>query len=240
MKTPFDNYPTRSIPTASFGSESYLDLLLLLTTCCNKGTERDGNVASGRPMITVWAHQGKPEEWKTIQSQFERFNASQTNVSARLVEIPQANYDTQVQSAAASSQLPDVLEFDGPLLANYAWKGYLKPLEGLPTEVRSDLLPSIVQQGTYGGKFYAVGTFDSGLGLFANRRLLEQVSARIPTNVPSAWTIDEFNQLLGRLAEQEKRSGGDWAGARLEARLSRRVVDLRLLRQPRQRRCGLD
>lgn len=87
MKTPFDNYPTRSIPTASFGSQSYLDLLLLLTTCCNKGTERDRNVASGRPMITVWAHQGKPEEWKTIQSQFERFNASQTNVSARLVEI---------------------------------------------------------------------------------------------------------------------------------------------------------
>ena len=186
-----------------------LGLLLLFTTCCNKRTEHDGNAAKGRVTITVWAHHGKPEEWKTIQSQVERFNASQTNVAAKLVEIAEANYDTQVQSAAASRQLPDVLEFDGPMLANYAWKGYLKPLEGLPAEIQSDLLPSIVQQGTYGGKFYAVGTFDSGLGLFANRRLLEQVSARIPTNVASAWTIDEFNQLLARLVEQEKRSGGD-------------------------------
>lgn len=186
-----------------------LGLLLLLTTCCNRRPDAEANPASNRATITVWAHHGKPEEWKTIQSQVERFNASQTNVTAKLVEIAEANYDTQVQSAAASRQLPDVLEFDGPLLANYAWKGYLKPLEGLSAEMRSDLLPSLVQQGTYGGKFYAMGTFDSGLGLFANRRLIEQVNARIPTNIASAWTIAEFNQLLAQLAEQEKRLGGD-------------------------------
>jgi multiple sugar transport system substrate-binding protein len=54
-----------------------------------------------------------------------------------------------------------------------------------------------------------VGTFDSGLGLFANHRLLEEVNARIPTNIASAWVTEEFNSLLARLAEQEKRSGGD-------------------------------
>lgn len=186
-----------------------MGLLLLLTTCCNRRPDADANTAADHATITIWAHHGKPEEWKTIQSQVERFNASQTNVTAKLVEIAEANYDTQVQSAAASKQLPDVLEFDGPLLANYAWKGYLQPLEGLAAGVRSDLLPSLVQQGTYGGKFYAVGTFDSGLGLFANRRLLEQVNARIPTNVASAWTIDEFNELLAKLSAQKKQSGGD-------------------------------
>jgi multiple sugar transport system substrate-binding protein len=186
-----------------------LGLALLLVTCCNQRSEREAAVVNSRTTITVWAHHGKPEEWKTIQEQVKRFNERQTNVTAKLVEIAEANYDTQVQSAAASKQLPDVLEFDGPMLANYAWKGYLTPLEGLSAEVRADLLPSLIQQGTYAGKLYAVGTFDSGLGLFANLRLLEQVNARIPTNIASAWTIPEFNDLLAKLAEQEKRSGGD-------------------------------
>ncbi len=193
----------------NFWITALLGLLLLLTTCCNRRNEGDAMISGGAATITVWAHHGKPEEWKTVQVQVKRFNESQTNVAAKLVEIAEANYDTQVQSAAASGQLPDVLEFDGPMLANYAWKGYLQPLEGLSAEVRADFLPSIVQQGTYAGKLYALGTFDSGLGLFANLRLLEQVKARIPTNIAGAWTVHEFNELLAKLAEQEKRSGGD-------------------------------
>jgi multiple sugar transport system substrate-binding protein len=188
---------------------TFVILALLLTTCGCRRTENETNVAEGRVTITVWAHHGKPEEWKTVQEQVERFNESQTNAVAKLVEIAEANYDTQVQSAAASRQLPDVLEFDGPMLANYAWKGYLKPLDGLAAGIRADLLPSIVQQGTYAGKLYAVGTFDSGLGLFANLRLLEQVKARIPTNIGGAWTISELNELLPKLAEQEERNGGN-------------------------------
>lgn len=201
------------IPTSRRSSQFWLllfaGLALILTTCCNQHDETAAGSTPSRVTITVWAHHGKPEEWKVVQEQVKRFNERQTNVTAQLVEIAEANYDTQVQSAAASRQLPDVLEFDGPMLANYAWKGYLQQLDGLSAEVRADLLPSIVLQGTYAGKLYAVGTFDSGLGLFANRRLLEQVNARIPTNISSAWTVEEFNALLGKLAEQEKRLGGD-------------------------------
>jgi multiple sugar transport system substrate-binding protein len=186
-----------------------LSLLLLLVTCCRRKTNSEANAAGGHSTITVWAHHGKPEEWKTIQEQVKRFNRTQTNVTANLVEIAEANYDTQVQSAAATGHLPDVMEFDGPMLANYAWKGYLKPLGGLGAEVRTDLLPSIVQQGTYRGRLYAVGAFDSGPGLFADRRLLEQVGARVPTNVAGAWTLVEFNTMLAALAGNEKRSGGD-------------------------------
>lgn len=176
---------------------------------CGQKSDSGEKTADGRALLTIWSHHGKPEEWKTIQEQVQRFNASQSAITAHLVEIAESNYDMQVQSAAASNQLPDVLEFDGPMLANYAWKGYLQPLEGLSSEIQSDLLPTLVQQGTYNGKLYAVGTFDSGLGLFANRRLLEQINARIPTDIANAWTIDEFDQLLARLAEQEKHSGGD-------------------------------
>lgn len=180
-------------------------------TSCGRKSAEPAKTADGRIAITVWAHHGKPEEWQTIQDQVRRFNDSQTKVSARLIEIAEANYDTQVQSAAASDALPDVLELDGPLLANYAWKGYLRPLDELDATIRADLLPSIVQQGTYTDKLYAVGTFDSGLGLFVNRRSLAAIGARIPESIDDAWSIEEFNTILGRLAEQEKKSGGDGA-----------------------------
>lgn len=165
--------------------------------------------ADGRTEITVWAHHGKPEEWKTIQLQVERFNQSQPEIFARLVEIAEAGYDTQVQSAAASRQLPDVLEFDGPMLANYVWKGYLQPFPDLPADTQADLLPSLVQQGTYGGRLYAVGAFDSGLGLFANRRLLAEAGVRVPAGVADAWKIDEFDALLAALSARERPAGGD-------------------------------
>ncbi|HSK91038.1 MAG TPA: hypothetical protein VK875_06985 [Euzebyales bacterium] len=42
------------------------------------------------------------------------------------------------------------------------------------------LLPSIVEQGTYADAFYGVGTFDSGLGLFTRRSILEDNGIRIP------------------------------------------------------------
>jgi multiple sugar transport system substrate-binding protein len=197
-------------PTQSRGSWLAVTLAMagvLLSGCGRRDTA--GPRADGRTEITVWAHHGKPEEWKTIQTQVERFNTSQTEIFARLIEIAEAGYDTQVQSAAASSRLPDVLEFDGPMLANYAWKGYLQPLPSLGDELRADLLPSLIQQGTYAGKLYAVGTFDSGLGLFAHRRLLEEAGVRVPSGVADAWTIDEFDDLLARLAAREKAAGGD-------------------------------
>lgn len=159
--------------------------------------------------LTVWAHHGKPEEWATIQEQVKRFNAAHPEHPATLVEIAEAGYDTQVQSAAASGELPDVLEFDGPMLASYVWKGYLAPLPDTPPALLQDLLPSILKQGTYQGKLYAFGLFDSGLGLFADRSLLQEAGARIPSGPGDAWTIAEFDALLASLAAREKRAGGD-------------------------------
>lgn len=192
---------------------SLLALVCFILGCSRQGrptsTESDQNSPS-RTVIKVWSHHGKPKEWATIQQQVKEFNASQDKVTVDLIEIAEANYNTQVQAAAASRALPDVMEMDGPMVADYAWRGYLVPIDHLlPKGLRDDLLPSIIQQGTYAGHFYAVGTFDSGLGLFANRAMLEKVHARIPNGISNAWTIGEFNRILERLSAAEKASGGD-------------------------------
>jgi len=188
-----------------------LACLCAIVGCKQAGTggEEPGN-AEGGTTLTVWSHHGKPAEWEVIQQLVHTFNARQAETRVNLVEIPEADYDTQVQSAAASRDLPDVLEFDGPLLANYAWKGYLKPLDDiLSPSLEADLLPSILKQGRYAGHLYAVAQFDSGLGLFANAEQLSDARVRVPKGIEDAWTVDEFDRALAALAGVEAARGGD-------------------------------
>ncbi len=104
-----------------------------------------------------------------------------------------------MQAAAVASELPCLLDFDGPNLYNYVWGGFLVPLDPyVSAEMRADFLPSIIAQGTYGGQLYSLGQFDSGLAIWAHKSALELVGARIPT-VEEPWTREEFNQLLADL-----------------------------------------
>ena len=155
-------------------------------------------------ILEVWAHAGQAAERQTIAAQVDRFNQSQTDIKLALTFIPEGSYNSQVQAAALANDLPDILEFDGPFVYNYVWQQNLMAIdEMISPEVRDDLLPSIIQQGTYGDRFYSVGTFDSGLGLYGNRNQLEAAGVRIPRGNSDAWTVEEFSQVLATLAEKD-------------------------------------
>jgi multiple sugar transport system substrate-binding protein len=92
------------------------------------------------------------------------------------------------------------LDFDGPLLYNFAWAGYLSPLTGYADQaLLDDFLPSIIDQGTYNGELYSLGQFDSGLAIWGNRAYLDAAGVRIPTGVDDAWTKEEFVAALAAL-----------------------------------------
>ena len=166
-----------------------------------RDTTCDGTIEGPTPAyITVWFHTGQPSERQTLGKQVAAFNAAQQQVRVKLIDIPEAGYADQVRSAAATGNLPDLLDFDGPNLYNYAWSGKLKPLDScVPGSLRADLLPSIVQQGTYAGRLWGIGTFDSGLGLYIRPSILRRIGARIPVRVTDAWTASEFTGILHRL-----------------------------------------
>jgi multiple sugar transport system substrate-binding protein len=173
--------------------------ILLSLTGCRSGTARSDGV------LTVWVHAGQDAERSTIEQQVKRFNATQKDTKIKLTFIPEGSYNAQVQAAALSKDLPDILEFDGPFVYNYVWQQNLISLDNLLSKaVRQDILPSILQQGTYRGRLYSIGTFDSGLGLYGNRSLLKASGARIPTGNKDAWSLTEFNQVLAALAEKDR------------------------------------
>jgi multiple sugar transport system substrate-binding protein len=150
--------------------------------------------------IEVWFHSGKGEEREVLDAQVEDFNAMQNEVIVKAVRLPEGSFNEQVSAAALAGDLPDLLDFDGPFLYNYAWAKHLIPLDDYVSDaLKADFLPTIIAQGTYGGKLYSLGTFDSGLAIWGNKAYLEKAGVRIPTGIEDAWDLEEFNEALEKL-----------------------------------------
>lgn len=159
----------------------------------------DGNVTDKN--VTTWFHSGTGAERDVLVEQVAEFNKTNPDgITVSLELVAQQDYSAAVDSAAAAGKLPAVLDFDGPLVYNYAWSGNIVPLDScVSPELKANLLPSIQSQGEYAGKFWSLGQFDSGLGLFASKKALESVGARIPTGTADAWTAEEFTKVLSDL-----------------------------------------
>jgi multiple sugar transport system substrate-binding protein len=150
--------------------------------------------------ISVWTHNLLGSvEGDVLAATVKIFEQSQDNYEIDLVPIAPEMYADRVTGSAHSGSLPCVLEFDGPYLYNFAWPGYLQPIDQfVSVDLRADFLPSIIAQGTFGGQLYSLGQFDSGLAIYGNRQYLTEAGVRIPT-FDEPWNLAEFEEALEKL-----------------------------------------
>jgi multiple sugar transport system substrate-binding protein len=181
---------------------------LLLAACGGAATEAPmaqpteamPEEAAAPVTIDVWFHSGKGEERDVLDAQVEDFNSMQDAVVVNPILLPEGSYNDQVNAAALAGDLPCLLDFDGPNLYNYAWSGYMRPIDDyVSDELEADFLPSIINQGTYGGHLYSLGTFDSGLSIWGNKAYLEEAGIRIPTSIDDPWDMNEFMDAMEKL-----------------------------------------
>ena len=178
-----------------------LSSVLALAVACYVATASPGAAQSprSRPPIVVWLTAGLGGALEAMQRSFRDFNASQQTHRAEMVLLPEGTYADAVRAAGRAGELPCLLFIDGPLIPHFAWLGYLQPIDPfVPKALRADVLPSLIAQGSYRDRLYALGIFDSGLGIHANRRLLRAAGVRVPT-VDRPWTLAEFEDALARL-----------------------------------------
>ncbi len=181
-----------------------LSLMLVFTVLLSACGGAEEATPSGPVEIDVWFHSGKGEERDVLNAQVTDFNGMQDDVIVNAILLPEGSYNDQVNAAALAGDLPCLLDFDGPFLYNYAWSGYLAPLDDyVSADMKADFLPSIISQGTYGGKLYSLGTFDSGLAIWGNKAMLKEAGVRIPTSIDDAWTMDEFMAAMEALSALE-------------------------------------
>ena len=153
-------------------------------------------------VIEVWAHQGQEKENAAMREIVEAFNEhfADRKLRIKITFFPDRQYADKVAIAAVAGTLPDVLDIDGPYVGPWAADGTLLPLDELvEAELRDDMLPSLLEQGTYDGHLYALGAFDSALVVYYNRDIIEKAGLRPPERAADAWTWDEFVDALHRV-----------------------------------------
>ena len=159
--------------------------------------------AAGRQPTTISARthsDPRSPEYNLIKEAADAFNQRQHQYRIEFESSQRRDYANWVHRQAANGTLPCLLDLDGPFLAEFAWPQYLQPIDRfVPQAMRDDLLPSIVAQGSYRGKLYSLGQFESGVVLWGNLRYLRAAGVRIPT-LQSPWSLAEFEQVLARLA----------------------------------------
>jgi multiple sugar transport system substrate-binding protein len=169
----------------------------------------ESSAADEASTINVWTHEAATTpEFAVLKAAAETFNRRQGAHKVNIFPSIYRYYDERVQSAAVTGTLPCVFDIDGPFVAAFAWRGYLQSIDAFVTkELLDDLLATIVDQGTYQGRLYTLGQFESGLGLWGNKRYLTRVGARLPT-IAAPWSLTEFEQVLDRLTSLQ---GVDYA-----------------------------
>ncbi|MET7550905.1 sugar ABC transporter substrate-binding protein [Streptomyces sp. NPDC005479] len=172
-----------------------------LVAGCTSGSASTSG-ASG-DTLTLWTHNaGNSDELDVVKKIIKDFNGSQDKYKVKLQAFPQSDYNNSVVAAASARKLPCLLDVDGPNVANWAWGGYLDPIDvtGSEVPVLSQLASTV---GRYDDKLYAFGFYDVSLAFFARKSVLQDHDIRVAT-MDKPWTKDEFDTALAKLKKSGK------------------------------------
>ena len=129
---------------------------VVLVSC---GRQPDVAEPTGPVPLSLWYHgAGNDVERGVLLNIINDFNASQDEYIIVLEEFPQASYNESVSAAALAGRLPDIIDVDGPIMPNWAWSGYMAPLE-LSAGALDGFLPGTI--GEWDGEVYSVGLWDA-------------------------------------------------------------------------------
>ncbi|WP_034609977.1 extracellular solute-binding protein [Cellulomonas sp. URHD0024] len=175
--------------------------LALTSACSGSGSGSSSDASSGGgsssdSTIELWTHNGGNEaELGVVNRIVKDFNGSQDKYTVKVQSFPQDSYNDAVVAAASAKKLPCVVDIDAPNVPNWAWAGYLAPLD-LPESTWDGQLPTTI--GKIGDEVYSYGFYDVALAMFARPSVLQAAGIRVATP-DEPWTKAEFADALAKL-----------------------------------------
>jgi multiple sugar transport system substrate-binding protein len=151
--------------------------------------------AFAQTTLSMWYHgAGSEQEVSILNKITADFNASQSDWKVELQAFPQAAYNDSVVAGALAGNLPDIIDVDGPVMPNWAWAGYLQPLNIDESKIEN-FLPGT--KGVWDGQLYSIGLWDAAISLVTRQSYLDELGLRTPT-LDAPWTKDEFMDALDK------------------------------------------
>jgi multiple sugar transport system substrate-binding protein len=156
------------------------------------------SLARAQTELSMWYHGSQNQTERVIITGIvEDFNASQSDWKVTLKSFPEGSYNDSVVRAALTGNLPDIIDVDAPVVANWAWQGYLQPLD-IDEALVSEFLPSTV--GRWQGEVYSVGLWEAAVAILTRRSILDKHGIRLPS-LAQPWSATEFEEALLRIKE---------------------------------------
>ena len=163
---------------------------------CGCATEEP--VADARQEVVFWHFWGGRDR-PVVEEIVARFNASQDEYVVRAVAMPGNNLDLKFFLAVAGGDPPDLLNQDDAIVADWAHRGALTPLDELApgeevAELEAWLFPAARRLATYDDRLYALPNGLDVRALYYNATWLDELGLAPPE------TIEDLDALAERIA----------------------------------------
>jgi len=160
---------------------------------------------SDRQEVVFWHFWGGRDR-PLVQEIVAQFNASQDQYFVRAIAMPGSNLDLKFFLSVAGNDPPDLLNHDDPVVADWAHRGVLTPLDELTTadeigRLEAWLFPAARQLGSYEGRLYALCNGLDVRALYCNQTLLTEYQLPLPR------TIEQLDQIAETIAPAADASG---------------------------------
>ncbi|MEV7342153.1 extracellular solute-binding protein [Streptomyces sp. NPDC093544] len=154
-------------------------MAVVLSACSGGGS----SAAGGRQTLQLWFWGASPEQQKTMKSVLvDGFDKSQSKYN---LEVTFNNaVDKNVQVALSANKGPDIVYGSGPsFAAAYAVQGKLADMTPYAEKYgwKDRILTPMYDSGTVNGKLYSLPNSLENLGIFYNKKVLDQLGVGVPT-----------------------------------------------------------
>ena len=161
--------------------------LAALAVLLSPAVERRGarrEVPANRREVVFWHFWGGADR-EVVERVVERFNRSQDRHFVRALAMPGNNLDLKLFLAVTGGEPPDLINQDDPIVADWAHRGALTPIDELATAeelaaLEPFLAPAARRLGAYQGRLYALCNGLDVRALYYNENVLDEFGLDAP------------------------------------------------------------
>ncbi|MGH8881217.1 MAG: ABC transporter substrate-binding protein [Stackebrandtia sp.] len=154
-------------------------LVLAATACGGSGSESsDGKITLS--MLDYYTAGGGKT---AVDSYIKKFEAAHPNVDIKRQSVPFENLMPKILQAASAGDMPDIVIIDNPNVQQVAATGQLRTFDELPGYTTQGYYPGAVKECEYQGKHYCFPVGSNSVGLFYNKKLLDDAGI----DPPATW-----------------------------------------------------
>ncbi len=170
---------------------------LMIVVAYRSQLDAQQKLPPGRREVVFWHFWGGKDR-RVVEGIVDQFNASQADHFVRAIAMPGNNVDLKFFLGVAGGQPPDVVNQDDPIVADWAARGALLPLDelGSPAEAAALdtwLFPAARAIGSYRNRLYALCNGLDIRALYYDQRVLEEYGLSPPR------TLAELNAIAERI-----------------------------------------